>query len=99
MSEVSLVAIVGVAVAAMSIAIKLIGFPDQFRRNLKRRSTEGVSFLFYAMSFITYALWGFYGWLKGDWVIILAQGILGCLTTGLILFQFFHYRNEKHTEL
>ncbi|HVV15299.1 MAG TPA: SemiSWEET family transporter [Candidatus Paceibacterota bacterium] len=91
----SLIGIVGLAVATMSIAIKIIGVPDQIKRNYRRKSTEGVSLLFYVMSFATYFLWALYGFLKDDWVVFLAQGSLGCVTSGIILWQFFVYRKNK----
>ena len=53
-------------------------------------------FTFYVMSFTTYALWALYGALKGDWIVLLAQGILGCITSGIVLFQFFLYRKNNN---
>lgn len=94
-SDITLLAVVGVTVAVLSAASKLIGPPDQIRLNWKRKSTEGVSLTLYVMSFVTYFFWALYGALRGDWVVFLAHGALGCVMTGIILLQFFLYRKKK----
>lgn len=95
MSEgITLVVIVGILVATMSALSKIIGVPHQIKKNFQRRSTEGLSLVFYAFSFATYFLWAIYGGLRGDWVVMIAHGTLGCITTGVILFQFFLYRKK-----
>lgn len=86
--------VVGLLTTALSILIKIVGFPDQIRKNYKRRSTEGVSTMFYILSFVTYLLWTLHGFLQKDWVIILGQG-LGIITTGIIVYQIFLYRKKK----
>lgn len=93
-AEITLLAVVGVTVTILSVASKLIGPPSQIRLNWKRRSTEGVSLVLYVMSFITYFFWALYGALREDWVVFLAHGALGCVVTGIILFQFFIYRKK-----
>lgn len=94
--QIALIPVVGTIVAMLSVSSKLIGAPDQIRKNFKRKSTEGLSFLFYGFSFITYFFWALYGALREDWVVFLAHGFLGCITTGIILYQFFTYRNRKN---
>jgi MtN3 and saliva related transmembrane protein len=86
--------IVGVLTTILSVIIKVVGFPDQMRKNYKRKSTEGVSSAFYILSVVTYVVWTIYGILKGDWVVTLAQG-LGIITTGIIVYQIFIYRKKK----
>lgn len=93
--EITLVVIVGFIVAVLSVVSKLIGPPDQIRLNWKRKSTDGVSLAMYVMSFTTYFFWALYGALRGDWVVFVAHGGLGCIVTGIILFQFYLYRKEK----
>lgn len=97
-SDLTLVAVVGVIVAALSAASKVIGPPDQIYKNWKRGSTEGISLQLYVMSFVTYFFWALYGALRGDWVVFLAHGAFGCVVTGIILFQFFLYRRKKDDE-
>lgn len=92
--QLALIPIVGIIVATLSIASKVFGAPDQFRKNHQRKSTEGLSLTFYAFSFTTYFFWAFYGALREDWVVFLAHGFLGCIVTGAILYQFFIYRKK-----
>ncbi|OGK18787.1 hypothetical protein A3H83_04010 [Candidatus Roizmanbacteria bacterium RIFCSPLOWO2_02_FULL_39_8] len=86
--------IIGFLTVALSLLVKVIGFPDQIRKNYKRQSTEGLSVTFFVLSFLVYVLWTIHGFLKNDWVIILGQG-LGIITTGAIVYQIFHYRKKK----
>ncbi len=90
--QLALIPIVGFIVAVLSIASKVLGAPDQIKKNFRRKSTEGLSFMFYAFSFTTYFFWALYGALREDWVIFLAHGFLGCIVTGIILYQFVIYR-------
>jgi len=86
--------VIGFLTVAVSILVKLIGFPDQIRKNFKRKSTEGLSTYFYILSFLVYVLWTTHGFLQKDRVLILGQS-LGIVTTGIILYQIFLYRNKK----
>lgn len=85
--------IIGFLTTILSILIKIVGFPDQIRKNHQRKSTEGVSTSFYILSFITYTLWTLHGFLQKDWVVIGGQG-LGIITTGYIVYQIFLYRKR-----
>jgi uncharacterized protein with PQ loop repeat len=86
--------IIGLLTTILSILIKVVGFPDQIKKNYTRKSTEGVSTWFYVLSFITYILWTVHGFLQHDWVVIYGQG-LGIITTGIIVYQMFIYRKKK----
>jgi uncharacterized protein with PQ loop repeat len=90
---ITLVVVVGILTTVLSILVKVVGFPDQIRKNYKRKSTEGVSTSFYILSFTVYLLWTFYGLLQKDWVITLGQG-LGIITTGVIVYQIYIYRKN-----
>ena len=90
----TIAAVIGFLTVALSILVKVIGFPDQIRKNFKRKSTEGLSTYFYVLSFFVYVLWTAHGFLQNDRVLVLGQG-LGIVTTGIILYQIFHYRNKK----
>ncbi|KHO47568.1 MAG: hypothetical protein QT00_C0002G0222 [archaeon GW2011_AR5] len=39
-----------------TILSKVIGFPDQIRKNFKKKSTEGLSTIFIVISVVSYAL-------------------------------------------
>ncbi len=90
----SLVWIVGTLTVIVSILSKVIGFPDQMRKNYLRKSTEGVSSALMVLLLVSYALWTLYGFLIGDWVIIAGMGV-GVITTGIIIFQIIAYRKKR----
>lgn len=90
----SLVWIVGTLTVIVSILSKVIGFPDQMRKNYLRKSTEGVSSPLMVLLLVSYALWTLYGFLIGDWVVIAGMGV-GVITTGIIIFQIIAYRKKR----
>ncbi|OGG44788.1 hypothetical protein A2841_02325 [Candidatus Kaiserbacteria bacterium RIFCSPHIGHO2_01_FULL_48_10] len=89
-----IILIVGALTVILSLLTKVVGFPDQMRKNFNRKSTEGVSTIFFAISFLSYVLWTLHGILQGDPVVYLGQG-LGVITTGIILWQVYLYRNRQ----
>lgn len=91
---ITLAAIIGVLTVIIGILVKILGFPDQFMKNYKRKSTEGLSTIFILLAFISYILWTIHGYLQNDLVLIIGQGA-GILTTGMIVFQIVHYRKKK----
>jgi uncharacterized protein with PQ loop repeat len=98
MNVVAIALVIGFLTTVLSILVKIIGFPDQIRKNYMRKSTEGVSTTFYILSFLVYILWTLHGILAKDWVVILGQG-LGIITTGVIVYQIFVYRKRKPTKV
>jgi uncharacterized protein with PQ loop repeat len=96
--QIALIPIVGVIVATLSVVSKMVGTPDQIRKNYERKSTHGLSLIAYSISFVTYSFWALYGALKEDWVIFFAHGGLGSIVTGLVLWQFYIYRRDNRTK-
>lgn len=97
MVDVTVPVLVGGATVVVGILVKLIGFPDQFLKNYKRKSTEGLSTLFFLLAFLSYILWTLHGVFQHDWVLILGQGV-GILTTGAIVCQIILYKKRKVKE-
>jgi MtN3 and saliva related transmembrane protein len=93
MIDLTLAGIVGTLTVLMALLVKFVGFPDQMRKNYKRKSTKGVSTIFYILAFIGYSLWVVHGILQQDNVLIIGQG-LGVITTAIILGQIFMYRDN-----
>lgn len=93
-STITISAIIGVLTVVIGILVKIVGFPDQFRLNYERKSTKGLSTLFYALAFVSYILWTIHGILQKDWVLIIGQGV-GIVTTAMIVGQIFIYRKNK----
>jgi len=91
---ITLAGVIGVLTTIMGVIVKVIGLPDQIRKNYQRRSTEGLSTTFMFMTFVAYALWTLHGVMRRDPVLIIGQG-LGIVTSGIILWQIFIYRKIK----
>jgi len=70
-----IILIIGVLTTLLSLATKLIGFPDQIKKNYTRKSTEGISTAFFILSFLSYLLWTIHGILLSDWVVYIGQGL------------------------
>ena len=92
--EVTFAGIIAVLTVAFGVLAKVIGFPDQIRKNYQRKSTEGLSTLMILIGVIGYALWTIHGFIRNDWVLIIGQG-LGVVTTGIILAQILWYGQRK----
>ena len=86
--------IIGFLTLVVGILVKIIGLPDQIRKNYTRKSTEGLSTAFIILALISYILWTLHGILQKDIVLIIGQG-LGILTTGIIVYQIFIYRKKE----
>lgn len=46
-----IILVIGVLTTILSLLTKLIGFPDQIKKNYTRKSTEGVSATFFILAF------------------------------------------------
>ena len=85
--------IIGILTVTFSFLAKVIGQPDQMRRNYKRKSTEGVSTILYIIAFLSYTFYTIHGILQKDWVIIAGQSV-GVITSGIILGQIIYYKQK-----
>jgi len=94
MSVATISVIVGFLTVALGVLVKIVGFPDQIRKNYKKKSTEGISATFYILSFCAYLAWTLHGILIKDTVVIVGQG-LGIVTTGVVLWQIYIYKKPK----
>ena len=87
-------AIVAALTLILSLLTKFIGLPDQIVKNYKRKSTDGLSFSYYLIAFLSYVAWTAHGLIQHDSVIVFAQ-VLGIVTTGAILCQMLVYRPKQ----
>ena len=97
LTQITFAAIIGVLTVIVGILVKMLGFPDQFRINYKRKSTKGLSKVFYALALLSYCLWTLHGLLQGDWVLVIGQGV-GVLTTAMIVIQIIIYRKNTKSK-
>jgi len=93
LQSITFAGIIGLLTLIIGILVKVIGLPDQIRKNYNRKSTEGLSTAFMALAFISYFLWTLHGIMRKDIVLIVGQG-LGILTTGIIIWQILIYRKK-----
>jgi len=84
---------IAIMTVVSSIAIKIIGYPDQIRKIIKTKRVDNISILNYWLTVITYVFWTIHGIIKNDLVIILAQS-LGILTSGVLLIVTLRYRQR-----
>ena len=91
MIELTFAVIIGFLTTVIAVLVKVIGLPDQIRKNYKRKSTEGVSTAFFALALISYLLWTIHGINQGDYVLIIGQGF-GVITTAIIVLQILRYK-------
>ena len=94
LTTITFASIIGILTVTIGVLVKMVGFPDQFRLNYKRKSTKGLSKLFYLLAFLSYILWTIHGLLQNDWVLVIGQGI-GIITTAMIVIQIIIYRKNK----
>jgi len=94
MPDVTAAVIVGGLTIIVGILVKILGFPDQFLKNYRRKSTEGLSTVFIVLAFLSYVLWTVHGFFQNDPVLIVGQGV-GILTTGAIVYQIYLYRKKS----
>jgi len=94
MDSMEFTAVVAFLTAAISVAVKVVGLPDQIRSNYRRKSTAGLSSWFIVTAFISYILWTLHGIQVNDKALVVGQG-LGVLTTGIIVVQLILYRKPK----
>lgn len=85
--------IVGFTTTVVAILVKVVGLPDQIKKIYKRKSTEGISTIFFLLAFLSYFLWTVHGFFQKDNVLIIGQGV-GMITTGIIIAQIFFYRKK-----
>ena len=77
-----------------TLSLKLIGFPSQIQKIRKAGNLEGVSILYFVLSFITYSLWTVHGITIKDKTIIYGQG-LGVIASGVLLFVLWRTAQQK----
>lgn len=94
LQTISFAGVIGLLTLVIGILVKVVGLPDQIKKNYKRKSTEGLSTWFMVLSLIAYSLWTIHGILQKDMVLVLGQG-LGIITVGIILYQIYIYRNKE----
>jgi MtN3 and saliva related transmembrane protein len=72
--------LIGYAAATLTT----VSFVPQAVKALREHDTRSLSLGMYVIFTIGVILWGLYGWLRGDWVIILANLVTGALSVAIL---------------
>lgn len=86
--------IIGVLTVISSYALKLIGFPAQIRKMKKNNNIDGLSPWLIFFSMTSYILWTLHGVVKGDWVLILGQGI-GVVMSSVVIYFYLKIKKSN----
>jgi len=89
----NIAALITLLTTLFSIAVKVVGMPDQIRSNYRQKSTAGLSSWFMVSTLLSYTLWVVHGIQVHDIALIVGQG-LGVLVTGVIVGQMLAYRKN-----
>ena len=85
---------IAILTTVFSVAVKVIGMPDQIKSNFQRKSTEGLSSWFLVFTLISYCMWVLHGLMTKDLSLVIGQGI-GIIATSVIVWQMIVYRKHK----
>ncbi|MGH8178431.1 MAG: SemiSWEET transporter [Steroidobacter sp.] len=66
-------------------SLTTLAFLPQAVKALKEHDTRSLSLGMYAIFTMGVALWGVYGWLRGDWAIVAANVITGSLCVAILV--------------
>jgi len=67
---------------------------SQVKKNYSRKSTEGLSSIYFILLAVSYSFWMFYGFSKNDYVLII-PGIAGAMMSYIIVFQIQYYKARR----
>ena len=84
--------VIGGITLVLSIASRVIGFPDQIRKIMKTKNVESISLPFFGIAFIACIFWVIHGIYIKDWVTIIGQSI-GAISCGIIVFLIYKYKD------
>lgn len=75
-------------------SLTTLAFLPQAVKALREHDTRSLSLGMYAIFTTGVALWGVYGWLRGDWAIVIANLITGALCVAILTAKI---RNDLRT--
>ena len=77
----------------LSLAVTGLGLAAQVRKNYRKKSVEGLSFLYFSLLAISYSFWSIYGFSQRDLVLIIPMS-LGMLMSWIVVSQFAVYKSR-----
>lgn len=72
-------------ISLIAATLTTISFLPQAVKVLKEGDTHSLSLGMYSLFTVGVALWGLYGWMRGDWAIIIANAITGALCVAILI--------------
>ncbi|HEX7756574.1 MAG TPA: SemiSWEET transporter [Niabella sp.] len=79
---------------AIAGAITTLTFLPQVIKTIKDKSVKDISLMMFVIAAVNEAMWIIYGVLKDDWVIILTNAVILCLSLTMIYLKFA-YTNKN----
>jgi MtN3 and saliva related transmembrane protein len=74
-------------IGAVAATLTTVAFVPQALKAIRQRDTRSLSLGMYLIFTSGVMLWGLYGYLRGDWVIIAANAITGVLCLTILLIK------------
>lgn len=75
------------AIGYAAATLTTVSFVPQAIKVLKDRDTHSLSLGMYSIFTVGVVLWGVYGWIKGDWAIVLANIVTGALSSAILIVK------------
>lgn len=72
-------------ISFIAATLTTVAFLPQAVKVLKEGDTHSLSLGMYSIFTVGVAFWGLYGWLRGDWAIIVANAITGSLCLAILI--------------
>lgn len=74
-------------IGAVAATLTTIAFIPQVHKVLVYRDTHSLSLGMYVIFTIGVVLWGIYGYMREDWVIVAANGIVAVLCMAILVMK------------
>lgn len=72
-------------ISFIAATLTTVAFLPQAVKVLKEGDTHSLSLGMYSIFTVGVAFWGLYGWLRGDWAIIVANAVTGSLCVAILI--------------
>jgi MtN3 and saliva related transmembrane protein len=74
-------------IGALAAVLTTIAFVPQVHKVLVHKDTHSLSLGMYLIFTTGVLLWGTYGYLRGDWVIVAANGVTAVLCLAIVVMK------------
>ncbi|MBO9592217.1 MAG: SemiSWEET transporter [Niabella sp.] len=76
-------------------AITTLTFLPQVLKTIRDKSVKDISLMMFIIAAVNEILWIIYGALKNDWVIILTNAVILCLSLTMIYLKFAYTNKQR----